>query len=288
MQPTARRIGRLPIVPRPETDELLSSWLRRTAAFYGAKPNALLAQLETSTSDPLAFDWAALPDDVAKIATALGTTRSDIIQRSFVGIPASALMFIDTGEVGRTCPPCHAEFTQRGMHEVVLLNWKLTVAPRCGRCGNSLCGDRARAHHRLTGWQPPAEMEEGRNDVFNIVRINMYDQGTMAVVERLFQAVATPIRWPASSHRDARCRSIGNGPALMWRHPAVQVAVSRRATPVCRRQANFASWPEAEQTITAACVQQLATASAQLWVDLKRLGLIKRGDTTIARHLFRP
>jgi hypothetical protein len=131
-------------------------------------------------------------------------------------------------------------------------------------------------------------MEEGRDDVFNIVRIKMYDQATMAVVERLFQAVATPIRWPASLRRDTRCRWIGNGPALMWRHTAVQAVVSRRATPSYRRQANFSSWPEAEQTIAAACVQHLATASAQLWVDLRRLGLIKTGDTTMARHLFRP
>jgi hypothetical protein len=288
MLSTARRAGRLPIVSRPEIDELLSSWLGRTAAFYGAKPSALLAQLETSTTDIPAVDWAASPDDVAKVAMALGTTRSDIIQRSFVGIPTSALMFIETGAVGRICPPCHAEFTQRGMQGIVLLHWKLAVASRCGRCGNNLHGVQARPRHRLTGWQPPAEMEEGRDDVFNIVRINMYDQTSMAVVERLFQAVARPIRWPASSHRDARCRSIGNGPALMWRHPAVQAVVSRRATPLCRRQANFASWPEAEQTIAAACVQHLATAPAQLWVDLKRLGLIQTGDTTLARHLFRP
>ncbi|GGI68966.1 hypothetical protein GCM10007973_02560 [Polymorphobacter multimanifer] len=288
MLSTARRVGRLPVVPRPEVDELLSSWLRRTAAFYGAKPNALLAQLETSTTDTLAFDWAASPDDVAKVALALGTTRSDVIKRSFIGIPTSALMFIETGTVGRTCPPCFAEFTKRGMQGVVLLHWKLAVASRCGRCGNSLRGDRTMARHRLTGWQPSAEMNERRDDVINIVRINMYDPVTMAVVERLFQAVATPIRWPVSSHRDARCRSIGNGPALMWRHPAVQAVVSRRATPLCRRQANFASWPEAEQIIAAACVHQLATAPAQLWVELKRLGLIKSGDTTLARHLFRP
>ena len=54
------------------------------------------------------------------------------------------------------------------------------------------------------------------------------------------------------------------------------------------RVSNFAAWPEIVQAIAAVSVQQIATARGRAWADLRKLGLLHRGDTTIARRLFRP
>jgi hypothetical protein len=116
---TARRATRFPIVPRPEKDELLSSWLRRTAAAYGATAGALLEQLGTAETDPAVFDWAATSDDLQKVSVALGTTKSDVTQRSFAGIPRAGLMFISQGAPARTFRHCRSEFTRRGLETII-------------------------------------------------------------------------------------------------------------------------------------------------------------------------
>ena len=139
---TVRRAVRLPIVPQPEVDELLSSWLRRTSAAYGAKAAALLKQLGTAETDPAAFDWAAASDDLQKVAVALGTTKSDVIQRSFAGIPRAGLMFVSTGAPAKTCKTCRSEFVRRGLETVVLHRWKNAVALDCARCGGALAAVR--------------------------------------------------------------------------------------------------------------------------------------------------
>jgi len=60
-----------------------------------------------------------------------------------------------------------------------------------------------------------------------------------------------------------------------------------KAAPRPNCQRSFAAWPEVVQAIAAAAIKQLASEPAALWFDLKRLGLIQTGDTTIARRLFR-
>lgn len=138
MLSTSRRHGRLPIVTVPEKDELMSSWLRRAAATYGTNARAMLEQLGTIAIDPATFDWAAPPGDIQLLADALGTDKSDLVQRSFAGIPRAGLMFVSMGTAAKTCAACEAEFARRGLGKIVLHRWKIAVALHCGRCGGSL------------------------------------------------------------------------------------------------------------------------------------------------------
>ena len=51
-----RRPGPLPQIPLAETDEILSSWLSRSAALYHARPEALLEQIGVTELSPLVLD----------------------------------------------------------------------------------------------------------------------------------------------------------------------------------------------------------------------------------------
>jgi len=283
----SRRPGRLPIVPAPETDELMSSWLKRVAAAYRTKPGALLQQLGTIETDPATFDWAARPSDIDLVAAALGTDRSDLVQRSFAGIPKAGLMFVSLGSPAKSCSSCSAEFARRGLSSVVLLRWKLAVAQVCGRCGGRLSttlNPRSKSPHSplLTGHD-----DEILDDVLNVLAMTMYDHAEAPVVERLFRAVSTPILWPAARRAALPGCVIKNGPAIMWRVWNHGKTGIERATPVQLTNRNFAAWPENAQMIAAAAIKQLACGPAEIWSDLRKLGLIEIGDTTVGRQLFR-
>jgi len=78
-----------------------------------------------------------------------------------------------------------------------------------------------------------------------------------------------------------------NGPAIMWgawNHGKTGI---ERATPCRLTNRNFAAWPANAQMIAVASIKQLACGPAEIWSDLRRLGLIEMGDTTIGRRLFR-
>jgi hypothetical protein len=131
-------------------------------------------------------------------------------------------------------------------------------------------------------------LEEAKLDVFNIVRMAMYDSVEAPIVERVFRAASTPIRWPISPANLRESSTLRNGPALMWQNYKMEQAELDGPTARRDRVSNFAAWPEIVQAIAAVSVRYMATAPAETWADLKKLGLIHRGDTTIARRLFRP
>lgn len=283
----SRRPGRLPIVPAPEKDELMSSWLHRVAAAYRIKLVTFLEQLGTMETDPATFDWSARPGDIALVAAAVGTHKSDLVQRSFAGIPKAGLMFVSLGAPAKSCASCQAEFVRRGLNAVILHRWKIAVAQMCGRCGGAL----TTAFHPRRKSLPNAPLSdcvsEARDDVFNTVAMTMYDHAEALVVERVFRAVSTPISWRTSHGSMPSGTALKNGPALMWRAWNQDKAGTDRTIPCRLTHRNFAAWPENTQIIAAASIKQLAHAPAQEWSDLRRLGLIESGDTTIARRLFR-
>lgn len=282
-----RRASRLPIVPRPETDELLSSWLKRTAGAYGTNAGALLAQLGSTETDPETFDWAAGADDLQNVAVALGTSTSDITQRSFAGITRPGLMFISTGAPAKTCAPCQAEFVRRGLATVVLQRWKVAVALHCARCDGPLTSVLKAQSGALSGLPVPEYLEEVRNDVFHIVGMAIYDRIEAPVTERLFRAVSTPIRRPRSPLGAQKNATLGSGPALMWRTIDMKPMGLAGTRPLFNYRSNFAAWPEFVQAAAAASARQMATAPAATWVDLKKMRRVLPGDTKIARRLFR-
>ncbi len=287
MLSASRRHGRLPIVTVPEKDELMSSWLQRAAATYGTNARAMLEQLGTIATDPKTVDWAAQPGDIQLLAVALGTEKSDLVQRSFAGIPRAGLMFVSMGTAAKTCAACEAEFARRSLGKIVLHRWKIAVALYCGRCGGTLTRAQPTRSWFLDSVELSGDLVATREDIFNIVGMTMYNHAEAPVVERIFRAIATPIYWPKSRSGRSEIGSLKNGAPIMWRmwNKNYSGPGKAAARPSCRR--NFAAWPEAVQAIAAAAVKQLASEPAALWFDLKRLGLIQTGDTTIARRLFR-
>jgi hypothetical protein len=265
----------------------MSSWLKRVAAAYKMKLGAFLEQLGTTETDPATFDWAARSADMDLVAAALGTDKSNLVQRSFAGIPKAGLMFVSLGAPAKSCPSCKAEFAQRGLGGIVLHRWKIAVAQVCGRCGGAL---RAALHPRKESPQNPLRSNshsEVRDDVFNIVAMTMYDHAEAPVVERLFRAISTPISWRPPRGSLPCCAVMKNGPAIMWRTWNRGKTGIERTVPCGLVKRNFAAWPESAQIIAAATIKQLAYGPAGEWSDLRRMGLIEIGDTTIARRLFK-
>ena len=70
--------GRLPFVPQPFPDEMLSSWLRRIAAEYAISLEHLTRHLGLSASKPTDIDHASTRDDIERTADALSVTAAEI------------------------------------------------------------------------------------------------------------------------------------------------------------------------------------------------------------------
>lgn len=179
---SARRPGRLPIVPTPETDELLSSWLTRTAAIYGTTSRALLEQLGAAETNSAIFDWAASFDDLRRVADALGTDRTDVIRRSFVGMPQAGLTFVSMSRTVRACAECDVNFFDRGLDKVVLRSWRVAVALQCGRCGGALVSVPDGRRKLLRNVAYSHEFTEARDEVFGVILMTMYDLTQAPVV----------------------------------------------------------------------------------------------------------
>ncbi len=66
-----RRPGPLPEIPPAETDEILSSWLSRSADLNKARPGALLEQIGLTESSPASLDRHATPADLERLVAAM-------------------------------------------------------------------------------------------------------------------------------------------------------------------------------------------------------------------------
>src|SRR6185437_3010941 len=73
-----RRPGPLPEILLAETDEILSSWLTRSAALYRVRPQTLLEQLSLSEIVPVGLDRRALPMDLERLAVAMRSSPEAI------------------------------------------------------------------------------------------------------------------------------------------------------------------------------------------------------------------
>ena len=96
-------MGPLPIIPEPEVDEILSSWLKRVAAVYNAQPSSLLEQIGCFETDPLMLDRRPEPADIEVIALSLRRKRTEIVDMTFSGVASEALEFVTHRRPGLRC-----------------------------------------------------------------------------------------------------------------------------------------------------------------------------------------
>ncbi len=95
----------LPVAPRPETDERLSSWLARIAAIYRLPVAALLAHCGLVRADPFALEKGLGAGEGALLAERTGVSPEAIEAMTFGEIAAPAHGMIACGDRG-ICPLC--------------------------------------------------------------------------------------------------------------------------------------------------------------------------------------
>ncbi len=89
-----RRQGSLPEIPLAETDEILSSWVSRTAAVYHARPEALLEQVGVMELSAAVLDRHATAADLEKLSIALYSSPRAIGGMCFAGQSREALELV--------------------------------------------------------------------------------------------------------------------------------------------------------------------------------------------------
>src|SRR5208337_274905 len=89
-----RRPGPLPEILLAEDDEVLSSWLTRSAALYRARPETLLEQLGISELVPTVLDLRVLPMDLERLSVAMRSSPEAIRRMTFTGELPEALEFV--------------------------------------------------------------------------------------------------------------------------------------------------------------------------------------------------
>jgi TniQ len=95
----------LPVAPRPETYERLSSWLARMAAIYGLPAGALLAHCGLAGADPLVLEKGLGAGEGALLAERTGLRPEAIEAMTFRELTAPAHGMIARGDRG-ICPLC--------------------------------------------------------------------------------------------------------------------------------------------------------------------------------------
>ena len=95
----------LPVAPRPQANERLTSWLARLAALYGAPAGALLAHCGLGGVDPFALEKGLGAGQGALLAERTGISLSDLEAMTFGELAAPAHSMIARGDRA-TCPLC--------------------------------------------------------------------------------------------------------------------------------------------------------------------------------------
>ena len=95
----------LPVAPRPETDERLSSWLARIAVIYGLPVGALLAHCGLVGADPFALEKGLGAGEGVLLAERTGLSPEAIEAMTFRELAAPAHGMIARG-AREICPLC--------------------------------------------------------------------------------------------------------------------------------------------------------------------------------------
>ncbi len=288
----SRRVGPLPIIPEPETDEILSSWLTRIAAVYGTKLSSLLEQIGCLETNPYLLDRRPTQRDIDIIALSLRRQSSAIVEMTFSGIAPEALDFVSRAAPVLRCYKCCAEFGARGLHGVVMRRWHVNVATNCRRCGDFLRPSRRRVGAVISDAIRDEEFRSIHNDVCRAIERNVDDGLTMAAVRRGMRALAAPVPTNGKARTVARRRgalpnSVQKPPPLLWQ--MVDLARFRRTARNYRRWAPsshaFAAWPPVGQIAAILGLHALAQCPST-WGFLCDVNLVDYDDDFHVRRML--
>jgi TniQ len=126
--------AKLPFVPQPFAGEMLSSWLRRTAAEYAVSLEHLTRHLDLSVSRPMEIDHFSTRDDIERTAAALSVTAAEI--RDMIHSPLK-MPFIRLREMYlpvQVCTRCRADHARSTAEPVAIKAWFEYWQIECQQC----------------------------------------------------------------------------------------------------------------------------------------------------------
>jgi hypothetical protein len=290
-----RRPGPLPEVLLAENDEILSSWLTRSAALYQVRPETLLEQISVSELSPAILDRQAIPADLERLSVAMYSSPEKIRRMTFAGEPREALEFVARRFPLWTCSQCVSEFVGRGLGQVRLRSWFISVASLCRRCGGQLTPARTRASRAVRDIIADGEPYELYAAVRDRLAYAFENRRPVGAVTRAMRALAAPVptnnqvRYIARKRGRLPCCPEGT-PPLLWQLTGTRqlrrlMHGYRYWRPPGTRP--YAAWPPAGQIAAAVGLTVLAAAGMAMWGLLADLGLVNCGDELVVKDILR-
>ena len=135
----------LPVVLAPTPDELLSSWLRRHASFYGLTEPALISWLGLQVKLLRTLDIRLGLNQIARIVDRFRTDPRAIVEMTHTLLPAEFAPLAHTGKARQFCRTCWKRHSVEGDNGAVLKSWFEGWRITCPICSSPLSeGDRPR------------------------------------------------------------------------------------------------------------------------------------------------
>jgi TniQ len=128
----------LPVVLRPVTDELLSSWLVRHAAYYGVTASFFAQWLVLGTRNLSALDHRLGLAQVARLSEKLRCDPVTLIAMTFVDAPGRSAELICRGRAPQICRTCADRHAREGAHGAIPKHWRKAWRISCPACGTPL------------------------------------------------------------------------------------------------------------------------------------------------------
>lgn len=288
-----RRHGPLPEIPLAETDEILSSWVSRTAAVYHARPEVLLEQVGVTELSAAVLDRHATGADLKELSIALHSSPEAIGRMCFASQPREALELVTHRAPLWTCWQCAGDFTGRGL-QVKLRQWFIAVASWCRRCGGPLTPRRSRTGRAVRELVASGDLYAVHTATCHKLARAFLDGRPVSAATRAMRALAASLPVDKRVRYLARNRgrlpfSPGGTPPLLW-----QLSETRRL----RRHTHeyrhwrppadrpYAAWPAVGQMAATAGLNALARTGMETWGILVDLGLVDHGDELVVKEML--
>jgi len=112
----------LPVILKPVSDELLSSWIARHADFYGVSPLTMLRQAIPQATSLRLADAKLRPTDAGHIANLFRAQSSEILAMTTSDFPKSAARLVAPRAI-QTCTACAEQNRWQGAGTAIQRSW---------------------------------------------------------------------------------------------------------------------------------------------------------------------
>jgi hypothetical protein len=136
----------LPVVLEPAPDELLSSWLRRHAAFYGLTEPMFASWLSLGTKNLRSLDRRLSLSAIAHLVEKFRCDPKVLVEMTHASLPAEVTPLVRAGKPNQFCRRCWEGHLAVDAPSVVLKSWHEGWRITCPVCGLALSeGERPRS-----------------------------------------------------------------------------------------------------------------------------------------------